>query len=124
MMALMIIISIVIGVLVGMNAPFLFSGSMSIYISVVILAIIDSLLGAARAYLESKFDSAIFLSGVLANALLATTLAFVGDNLGLPLYYAALFVFGTRLFENVSIIRRLIIEKHRLKKQDGVKSEE
>ncbi len=122
MMALIIIVSIVIGVIVGINAPFLFSGSMSIYISVVILAIIDSLLGACRAYLENKFDSAIFISGIFANALLATLLAFIGDNLGLPLYYAALFVFGTRLFENVSIIRRLLFKRYRLKRQDSNKA--
>ncbi len=121
-MVLIILISIVIGVLAGMNAPFLFSGIMSIYVSVVILAIIDSLLGAWRSYLEGKFDSAIFISGVLANALVATLLAFVGDNLGLPLYYAALFVFGTRLFQNVSIIRRLILEQYRREKTEIDKS--
>ncbi len=115
-MAVIIIISIIIGALIGINAPFLFSGSMSIYVSVVILALIDSLLGAWRAYLEQKFDGAIFVSGIFSNALLATLLAYIGDNLGLPLYYAALFVFGTRLFQNVSIIRRLLLKQYRLKK--------
>ncbi len=116
MIALIILVSIIIGILAGINAPFLFTGSMTIYVSVVVMAIIDSLLGAWRSYLENKYDSAIFVSGALINALLATLLAFVGDSLGLPLYYAALFVFGTRLFNNTSIIRRIILVEYRKKR--------
>ncbi len=101
-----------IGVFAGLNAPLLFSGSLTVYISVLIMAALDSLLGGLRASLEHKFDLIIFLSGLFSNAILATLLSFVGDNLGLPLYYAALFVFGTRLFENTSIIRRILLAQY------------
>ncbi len=112
MIALIIIAGIIVGILIGFNSPILFSGSLAVYVSVVILATIDSLLGALRASLQGEFDLTIFASGLVANSLLALLLSFAGDNLGLPLYYAALFVFGTRLFENASIIRRILLDKY------------
>ncbi len=112
MTVLIIIIGIVIGIYIGLNTPILFSGSLAVYVSVIILAAIDSLLGALRASLLKKFDLTIFMTGLVANGLLATLLAFIGDHLGLPLYYAALFVFGTRLFENLSVIRRILLAKY------------
>lgn len=89
----------------------------SLYLSVGILAVIDSILGAIRASLEEQFDAVIFVTGFLTNFALATFLAYVGDRLGIPLYYAAIFVFGVRLFQNLAIIRRTVIDKIRDKKE-------
>jgi small basic protein len=36
-------------------------------------------------------------------------LTYVGDMLGVELYYAALVTFGVRIFENLAIIRRDLI---------------
>jgi small basic protein len=107
------ILGILIGVLVGLYIPFEFSTISSLYISVGILAAIDSIIGAIRASIESKFDGLIFISGFFVNAILAITLSFLGDQLGVPIYYAAIFVFGTRLFNNIGIIRRYTIERYR-----------
>ena len=63
--------------------------------------------------MENKFDSAIFLSGFILNSLIAMFLVYVGDLLGIPLYYAAVFAFGMRLFNNLARIRRDIIFKYR-----------
>ncbi len=71
----------------------------------------DSLIGAARAHMEEKYNGLIFITGFACNAVLAGLLTFVGDKLGIPLYYAAIFVFGGRLFNNLAVIRRLVIEK-------------
>ena len=46
------------------------------YLSIAILAALDSVLGGARALLEDSFDSLIMLSGFFVNALLAMLLAF------------------------------------------------
>ena len=35
----------------------------------------------------------------------------LGDKLGVPIYLAAVIVFGGRLFDNFAIIRRLLLEK-------------
>lgn len=105
---------IVLGVVMGFSYP----SEYSFYISMGLLAAMDSLLGAIRSEMEGKYDNLIFLSGFLANAVLAATLVYLGDRLGLPLYYAVIFVFGGRLFQNLAVIRRLLIEKLRKKKEE------
>ncbi len=107
------LLGILVGILVGLYIPFEFSTISSLYVSVGILAAIDSIIGAMRASLENKFDGIIFISGFFVNAILAITLSFLGDKLGVPIYYAAIFVFGTRLFNNIGIIRRYTIDRYR-----------
>jgi len=99
-----------LGLLVGMAIGLFFSVSIPIaysrYTAVAILAILDSVLGATRADLEGEYDNKVFVSGFLSNALLAGALTFLGDRLGVELYYAAIVAFGVRLFNNLAIIRR------------------
>lgn len=112
---LIALLGILIGIILGLYIPFEFTTISSLYISVGILAAIDSIIGGLRASIENKFDSVIFISGFFVNALLAITLSFLGDKLGVPIYYAAIFVFGTRLFNNIGIIRRNVIDRYRKK---------
>lgn len=105
------LIGILIGVLIGFYIPVTYSASYSLYISVAILACLDSVFGGIRASLEEKFDTRIFVSGFFGNAILAAFLAYIGDRLGVPLYYAAIFAFGSRLFQNFAIIRRILINR-------------
>jgi small basic protein len=100
----------IIGLLVGIIIGSLFSVTIpapySRYTAIAILAASDSILGAVRAHLEGQYNNKVFISGFCANALLAGLLAFVGDRLGVELYYAAIVAFGVRLFNNLAIIRR------------------
>lgn len=110
-MIILAFVGIVIGVLVGIYLPITYSASYSLYVSVAILACLDSVFGGLRATLEKTFNTEIFISGFFGNAVLAAFLAYVGDRLGVPLYYAAIFAFGGRLFQNFAIIRRLLFRK-------------
>jgi small basic protein len=77
------------------------------YLSLAVLAGIDSVFGGVRAGVERKFRSDIFLSGFLVNMLLAVILVFVGDKIGVTeLYLAAVVTLGGRMFLNLSVIRR------------------
>jgi len=100
----------IIGLLVGVIVSYLFSITIPVqysrYTALAILAASDSILGAVRAQLEGQYDNKIFISGFCVNTLLAGLLAFVGDRLGVELYYAAIVAFGVRLFDNLAIIRR------------------
>ncbi len=108
---LLALIGILIGVGVGLYLPITYSPDYSLYISVAILACMDSVFGGIRANMEEVFDARIFISGFFGNAILAAFLAYIGDRLAVPLYYAAVFAFGVRLFQNFAIIRRHIIGK-------------
>jgi small basic protein len=81
-----------------------------------LLAAMDSLLGAIRSSLQRTYNNLIFLSGFLVNTLLAAGLVYLGDRLGIPLYYAVIFVFGGRLFQNIAVIRRIMLDRYILKK--------
>jgi len=111
------IIGIILGMFIGLYLPFEFTTISSLYVSVGLLAAIDSILGALRASLEGRFDGLIFLTGFFINALMAIALSYIGDKLGVPIYYAAIFVFGTRMFNNIGIIRTESIDKWRSKKK-------
>lgn len=107
------LIGLLIGVVLGLYLDITYPATFSLYISVAILAALDSVFGAVRASLENKFNTEIFVSGFFGNAILAGFLAYIGDRIGIPLYYAAIFAFGNRLFQNFAIIRRFLFEKAR-----------
>lgn len=105
------IIGIALGVIIGIYIPITYSATYSLYVSVAILACMDSVFGGLRALLEEKFNTGILISGFFGNSILAAFLAYLGDRLGVPLYYAAIFAFGGRLFQNFAIIRRHLFNR-------------
>jgi len=114
------ILGLLAGIFLGFTLNVSYPTEYSFYITMGLLAAIDSILGAARSYLEGKYNNLIFISGFIANAVMAGLLAYLGDRLGVPLYYAAIFVFGGRLFQNLAVIRRLLIDKYLIKKDGNV----
>lgn len=110
------IIGLLIGIILGIILPINIPRTMSLYMSIALLACLDSVFGGIRASLENKFDTDIFISGFFGNAILAAGLTYLGDRLNVPIYYAAIVVFGGRLFQNFAVMRREIIENIRRKK--------
>ncbi len=102
------LVGLALGILLGLFFPINIPVAYSAYLSVAILAALDSVFGGIRASLEDNFDSDVFITGFFGNAILAASLAYIGDKLGVPIYLAAVVVFGTRLFRNFAIIRRHI----------------
>lgn len=76
------------------------------YLGLAALAGMDSLVGGLRAGSEGKFRSNVFISGFLVNGFLAAFLAYLGDQLGQNIGLAAVVALGSRIFVNLSIIRR------------------
>ncbi|MFA9399437.1 MAG: small basic family protein [Clostridiaceae bacterium] len=113
-----IIIGLLIGVILGLILQVNIPAYLSPYMSVAILACLDSVFGALRANLCKNFQADMFISGFFGNAILASLLAFLGDKLGTPLYLAAILVFGGRIFDNFASIRRILIEKFRARNKD------
>lgn len=110
-------IGVILGLVLKVNIPDQFSS----YISVALLACIDSVFGAVRGNLNKCFQADIFVSGFFGNALLAAGLAYLGDKLGVPIYLAAVLVFGGRIFDNFANIRRKLIENYKEKKLNDEK---
>ena len=77
---------------------------------IMVVAALDALLGAARAYFERSFSDKVFVISFISNVVTATLLVFLGNQLGVgsQLQTAVIVVLGIRIFSNVSAIRRFI----------------
>jgi len=111
-MWLLTLFCLIVGLFIGFHLPILLPVAMVKYVSIGVLAALDSVFGGIRAYMEDSFDNTIFISGFIANSLLAGGFAYLGDRLGLELYLAAVVVFGVRLFQNLGVIRRYLLKKY------------
>ncbi|NLZ54795.1 MAG: small basic family protein [Thermoanaerobacteraceae bacterium] len=109
------LIGIMLGLLIGYYSPIVVPTIYAPYVSISILAALDSVLGGIKAIEEDCFDINIFITGFFCNALMAGLLAYFGDRLGIQLYLAAIFAFGVRIFQNLAIIRRSVVKRLFLK---------
>ncbi|HEY3424846.1 MAG TPA: small basic family protein [Negativicutes bacterium] len=102
---------LIIGIFIGILFPISIPVEYAKFMSVALLASLDSVFGGLRAGAEERFDNTVFISGFFTNALLAAGLVYVGEGLGIDLYYVALLAFGLRIFQNLAIIRRYFLKK-------------
>jgi small basic protein len=105
------IFGLIIGIVLGFVFDIHIPENYSSYVAVAILASLDSAFGGIVANLDDKFNFKIFISGFFGNAILAVLLTYIGEKLDVNLYLAAVIVFGTRLFNNFAILRRLLLNK-------------
>ncbi len=105
-------IGLLIGIFLGFIAPYHIPAEYSQYVAIAILAALDSVFGGFKASIEGTFNINIFISGFFVNAILAMILTYTGNKLGVDIYLAAIIVFGTRLFHNLAIIRRFLLNKY------------
>lgn len=105
MIYLFTILGIILGIVVGNLIPPI-PYTYSIYLSVAIIAALDSIFGAMASIIKNRFDLKVFVSGFFGNAILTILLAYLGQKLNVDIYLAAIIVFVGRMFNNLSIIRR------------------
>jgi small basic protein len=96
----------VVGVVLGLMSPLTIPIAYARYTAVALLAALDSIFGAYKAYIAGTFEQRVFFTGLLTNATLAGGLTFFGDKLGVDLSIAAIVAFGVRIFNNLGAIRR------------------
>ena len=96
----------VIGIVLGLLSPVTIPVTYARYTAVALLAGLDSIFGAFKAYIAGTFEPRVFVSGLVTNMALAGGLTYVGDKLGVDLSIAAIVAFGVRIFNNLASIRR------------------
>lgn len=115
-MILIPILSLVVGVLIGalIASGYIrehFEGIFLTYVAVAVLAGLDTICGGIRSSLEQKFHTDVFVSGFLFNILIAFGLAWLGNQIGIDLFLVCALIFGSRIFTNLSLIRRFVLTK-------------
>ena len=80
------------------------------YLPIAIVAAMDALFGAFRAYLEGTFTDRVFVVSFISNVLIVAAIVYVGDPIGVcaQLATAVVVVLGIRIFTNAAAIRRAL----------------
>jgi len=110
MMIISIIIGCILGVLIGFLTPTI-PYTVSKYLAIGIVAALDTVFGGIASNIKKNFDMKVFISGFFVNAILAILLTFLGEKLNVDIYLAAIVVFVGRMFNNLGIIRRYYLSK-------------
>lgn len=113
------ILGLILGISLGLLTDIQIPPEYADYLSIAVLAALDTLFGGIRAHLQQVYDDKVFVSGFFFNIALAAGLAFLGVHIGVDLYLAAIFAFGVRLFQNIAVIRRILLTKWAGKKEVG-----
>jgi small basic protein len=78
------------------------------YLPIAVVAALDAVFGALRAFLDGIFDDKVFVVSFVSNVFIAAMIVFFGDKLGVgaQLSTGVIVVLGIRIFANVAAIRR------------------
>ena len=112
-MIYIVIVSVLLGLVIGYSSPLVIPVAYSKIFSVALVAALDAAFGGLRAVVSERFDKRVFVTGFFSNTLLAAALVFIGDRLGIDLYYVALLAFGFRIFKNLAMLRRYLLRDYR-----------
>lgn len=102
----------VLGLLVGIALGIFFQPDVPLglepYLPIAVVAALDAVFGALRAYLDGIFDDKVFVVSFISNVVIASGIVYLGDRLGVggQLSTGVIVVLGIRIFTNVAAIRR------------------
>ncbi len=102
---------LILGIIAGLNLNFVYNPAYIVYISLAILAILNTIINMLH---DSKTtDLTIAKSSVylLTDLLFALFLGFVGEQLGLPIYLAAVFAFGNNIYKKLRLLVDIYLDK-------------
>ncbi|MDQ6641102.1 MAG: small basic family protein [Actinomycetota bacterium] len=104
--ALGLVIGVILGLVLQPNVPLWLEP----YLPIAVVAALDAVFGALRAFLDGIFNDKVFVISFISNVLIAAMIVFLGDKLGVgaQLSTGVIVVLGIRIFSNVAAIRRHI----------------
>jgi small basic protein len=103
-----------LGLVVGLILGLVFQPDVPVwlepYLPIAVVAALDAVFGALRAFLDGIFDDKVFVVSFISNVLIAALIVYLGDKLGVggQLSTGVIVVLGIRIFSNVAAIRRHI----------------
>ena len=104
------ILGLIAGIIVGLVLEPSVPTFLQPYLPIAIVAAMDALFGAFRAYLEGTFTDKVFVVSFISNVLIAAAIVFIGDQIGVgsQLSTGVVVVLGIRIFTNAAAIRRAL----------------
>ncbi len=104
--AIGLVVGIILGLLLTPDVP----PWLEPYLPIAVVAALDAVFGALRAFLDGIFNDKVFVISFVSNVVIAAMIVFLGDKLGVgaQLSTGVVVVLGIRIFSNVAAIRRHI----------------
>jgi small basic protein len=104
------VIGLVVGVVLGLVLQPDVPLWLEPYLPIAVVAALDAVFGALRAFLDGIFNDKVFVISFVSNVVIAAMIVFLGDKLGVgaQLSTGVIVVLGIRIFSNVAAIRRHI----------------
>ncbi|MGH3509413.1 MAG: small basic family protein [Acidimicrobiales bacterium] len=104
------VVGLLIGVILGLVLRPQVPIGLQPYLPIAVVAALDAVFGALRAFLDGIFDDKVFVISFISNVLIAALIVYLGDKLGVggQLSTGVIVVLGIRIFSNVAAIRRHI----------------
>ncbi|WP_130865376.1 small basic family protein [Acidipropionibacterium timonense] len=104
------VIGLVVGIILGLVLDPTLPAALQPYLPIMIVAALDALFGALRAYLSHTFSDRVFIVSFISNVAIAGLIVWVGDQIGVgsQLSTAVVVVLGIRIFTNAAAIRRAV----------------
>jgi len=101
-------IGLVVGILLGLVLTPDVPQWLEPYLPIAVVAALDAVFGALRAFLDGIFNDKVFVISFVSNVVIAALIVFLGDKLGVgaQLSTGVVVVLGIRIFSNVAAIRR------------------
>ena len=102
--AMGLVVGIVLGLVFRPDVPV----GLEPYLPIAVVAALDAVFGALRAFLDGIFDDKVFVVSFVSNVVIAAAIVYLGDQLGVgaQLTTGVIVVLGIRIFSNVAAIRR------------------
>ena len=72
---------------------------------------IESVCSVIKLIMRDKFKGNIFIITFFANVIIAVLFVFIGDSLGLDLYYVILLALGFKLLQDLDVVKTYIFTK-------------
>ena len=110
-MILIPVFALIIGAIIAKMLNLGVPGVLGTYLAIACIAGLDTVLGGIRSAYERKFQTDIFVTGFVANVFIAFFIAWLGDKIGTNLYTVVALVMGMRIFSNLSVIRRYLLQE-------------
>jgi small basic protein len=111
---LYIIAGVALGIIAGLKLNVGYNPEYTVYISLSILAMVNTIFTILCKNIKGEIKiikSAIYLASDLIFALF---LGYLGEQLGLPIYLAAVFAFGNNIYKNSRAMIDFVIAKYNI----------
>jgi len=107
---------LILGIVAGLNLNLVYNPNYIVYISLAILAVLNTIINMLHDSKTTELSMGKSIAYLLTDLLFALFLGFVGEQLGLPIYLAAVFAFGNNIYKKIKVIVDIYLEKYFINK--------